>query len=130
MIDKGSLRSTIFRHLDGLVTAPVAYSLHKRGVLSFLLDKKEATLDELTSHFKANEGYLNVGLRVLCSQGFLHYHINNATDEIKFTITEKSEIAFSLFHLYEDVVDLLQFSMQFHTRLFDEAPFERLRVIF
>ncbi|SEA96272.1 hypothetical protein SAMN05443667_11385 [Flavobacterium gillisiae] len=130
MIDKVSLRSTIFRHLDGLVTAPVAYSLHKKGVLSFLLDKKEATLDELTSHFTANEGYLNVGLRVLCSQGFLHYHINNTTDEIKFTITEKSEMAFSLFHLYEDVVDLLQFSMQFHPRLFEEAPFERLRVIF
>jgi SAM-dependent methyltransferase len=130
MIDKVSLRSVIFRHLDGLVTAPVAYALHKKGVLSFILDKKEVTLDELTSHFKANEGYLNVGLRVLCSQGFLNYHINNATDEIKFTVTDKSETAFSFFHLYEDVVDLLQFSMQFHARLFEEAPFERLRIIF
>lgn len=130
MIDKVSLRSTIFRHLDGLVTAPVAYSLHKKGVLSYILEKKEVALHELTSHFKANEGYLNVGLRVLCSQGFLHYHINSATDEIKFEVSDKSEIAFSLFHLYEDVVDLLQFSMQFHPRLFEEAPFERLRVIF
>lgn len=52
------------------------------------------------------------------------------TDEIKFGLTEKSEIAFSLFHLYEDVVELLQFSMQFHPRLFEEAPFERLKVIF
>lgn len=130
MIDKVSLRSSIFRHLDGLVTAPVAYALHKKGVLSFILDKKECTLSELTSQFEANEGYLNVGLRVLCSQGFLKYYINNGTDEIKFGLTEKSEVAFSLFHLYEDVVDLLHFSMQFHPRLFEEAPFELLKGIF
>jgi hypothetical protein len=130
MIDKVFLRSTIFRHLDGLVTAPVAYALHKKGVLSHILDKKEVTLQELNSYFNANEGYLNVGLRVLCSQGFLNYHIDSTTNEIKFTVTSKSEIAFSLFYLYEDVVDLLGFSMQFHPRLFEEAPFERLRVIF
>jgi len=130
MIDKASLRSTIFRHLDGLVTAPVAYSLHKKGVLTFILDRKEASLKEITTHFSANEGYLNVGLRVLCSQGFLQYHINNATDEIKFTITEKSEMAFLLFHLYEDIVDLVKFSTQFHPRFIEEAPFERLRMIF
>ena len=130
MIDKISLRSLIFRHLDGLVTAPVAYSLYKKEVLSFLMDKKEASLNELAIRFSANEGYLNVGLRILCSQGFLKYHINTATDEIKISLTHKSETAFSLFYLYEDVVDLLQFSMQFHPRLFEEAPFERLKVIF
>ncbi|WP_367774023.1 class I SAM-dependent methyltransferase [Flavobacterium sp. WC2421] len=130
MIDKVTLRGSIFRHLDGLVTAPVAYSLHKKGVLAFLMDKKEVSLADLTNHFSANEGYLNIGLRVLCSQGFLKYHINTTTDEIKFSLTDTSEIAFSFFDLYEDVVDLLQFSMQFHPRLFEEAPFERLKVIF
>jgi SAM-dependent methyltransferase len=130
MIDKVALRSTIFRHLDGLVTAPVGYALHKKGVLAFILDKKETTLTELTSVFKANEGYLNVALRVLSSQGFLNYQVNNATEEIKIGITDKSEIAFSLFHLYEDVVELLQFSMQFHPRIFEDAPFEKLSLIF
>ncbi|RTY87257.1 class I SAM-dependent methyltransferase [Flavobacterium sp. GT3R68] len=130
MIDKISLRSSIFRHLDGLVTAPVAFSLQKKGVLEYIVDKKEATLSELGTKFKANEGYLNVGLRVLCSQGFLNYNINNKNGEIRFSVTEKSEIAFSMFHLYEDVVDLLQFSMQFHPRLFEDAPFEKLNVIF
>jgi hypothetical protein len=130
MTDKVSLRSTIFRHLDGLVTAPVAYSLHKKGVLAYILDKKEVTLNEITAQFKANEGYLNVALRVLCSQGFLNHHINNATEEIKFSLTDKSEIAFPMFDLYKDVVDLLQFSMQFHPRLFEDAPFEKLNVIF
>lgn len=130
MIDKSVLRSTIFKHLDGLVTAPVAYSLYEKGVLSYILDKKEVTLTELTTQFKANEGYLNVGLRVLCSQGFLDYRISNESDQIEFCINDKSSIAFSMFDLYEDVVDLLQYSMQFHPRLFEEAPFERLRLIF
>lgn len=128
MTNTVSLRSTIFRHLDGLVTAPVAYSLQKSGLLDYILDKKEVSLSELTTHFKANEGYLNVALRVLCSQGFLNYHINS--DTIKFIINDKSKIAFSHFYLYEDVVDLLQYSMQFHPRLFDEAPFEKLNSIF
>jgi SAM-dependent methyltransferase len=130
MIDNVSLRSTIFKHLDGLVTAPVAFSLYKKGVLAYILDKKELPLSELTDKFKANEGYLNVGLRVLASQGFLDYHINTAADEITISINEKSEIAFSLFPLYKDVVELLQFSMDFHPRLFEEAPFEHLNVIF
>ncbi len=130
MTDKAVLRSTIFRHLDGLVTAPVAFSLQKKGVLDYILDKNSATLAELVSAFNANEGYLNVGLRVLCSQGFLHYNIDKTTDTISFSITEQSATAFSLFPLYEDVVDLLQYSMQFHPRLFEEAPFERLDRIF
>ncbi len=130
MLDKSLLRSTIFRHLDGLATAPVAVALHKKGVLDFILKNKEATLAQLSNHFKANEGYLNVGLRVLASQGFLDYNINNETQEIKITINSKSEIAFSHFYLYDDVIDLLHYSAQFHPRLFEEAPFKKLNVIF
>ena len=85
------LRSTIFRHLDGLATAPVAVALNKKGVLQYLLDKKEATLDELATEFKANKGYLHVGLRILCSQGFLDYHINPENESIKFSLSPKSE---------------------------------------
>lgn len=109
---------------------PVAYALHKKKFCYTYSLKKKVTLLELALHFKANEGYLNVGLRVLCSRGFLKYNIDNAIDEIKFTVTDKSEMPFSLFHLYEDVVELLQFSMRFHPRLFEEAPFERLKIIF
>jgi hypothetical protein len=130
MIDNVSLRSTIFRHLDGLVTAPVAFCLYKKGVLTHILDKKEISLSELTDKFKTNEGYLNVGLRVLASQGFLNYQIDTSTDLITISINEKSEIAFSLFPFYKDAVDLLHYSMDFHPRLFEEAPFERLKSIF
>lgn len=122
------LRSTIFRHLDGLATAPVAVALNKKGVLQYLIDKKVASLEELADKFQTNKGYLHVGLRVLCSQGFLEYHVDG--DTIKFGLSAKSETAFSLFYLYDDVVGLLHFSTQFHPRLFEEEPFRKLDLIF
>ncbi|MEZ0007520.1 SAM-dependent methyltransferase [Flavobacterium sp. 28YEA47A] len=130
MIDKSYLRSSIFRHLDGLAVAPVAVALKNKGVLEYIQENKKASLSELKNQFKANEGYLNVGLRVLCSQGFLDYHIDNAADAISFSINDKTPIAFSMVHLYQDVVDLLQFSTQFHPRIFEDAPFEMLDRIF
>jgi hypothetical protein len=130
MSDKSQLRSSIFRHLDGLAVAPVAIALKNKGVLEFILSKKQIQLAQLTTAFKANEGYLNVGLRILASQGFLDYEVDNSTQEITVLINEKTKIAFSMFYLYDDVVDLLQFSTQFHPRLFEDAPFEKLNLIF
>jgi len=130
MTDKSQLRSSIFKHLDGLAVAPVAIALQNKGVLAFILNKKQVQLADITPVFNANEGYLNVGLRILASQGFLEYEVDNATQEVTISVNEKTEMAFSLFHLYEDVVDLLQFSTQFHPRLFEDAPFEKLNVIF
>jgi hypothetical protein len=130
MTDKSQLRSSIFRHLDGLAVAPVAIALKNHAVLDFILNKEQVQLSELATVFKANEGYLNVGLRILASQGFLDYEVDNKTQEIKVSVNEKTAIAFSLFYLYEDVVDLLQFSIQFHARLFEDVPFEKLSIIF
>jgi SAM-dependent methyltransferase len=130
MINKSELRSSIFRHLDGLAVAPVAIALKNHAILEFILSKKQVQLTQLATTFKANEGYLNVGLRILASQGFLDYQVNNRTQEITISVNEKTQIAFSLFHLYEDVVDLLQFSIEFHRRLFEDVPFEKLNVIF
>ncbi|AWA29942.1 polyketide synthase [Flavobacterium magnum] len=129
MINKNELRSTIFRHLDGLATAPVAVALKKKGITDYLIQHQKATLSELVSTFHANEGYLNVGLRILASQGFLDYHIDNATDTISFSTNSNSASAFSLFHLYEDVVELLHFSSSFHPRIFEEEPFRKLDAI-
>jgi hypothetical protein len=126
MTDKSQLRSKIFTHLDGLVTAPVAVSLHKAGLLNELKAWQRCELSALTSRFNANEGYLNVALRVLASQGFIDYSLNNTTDVVTVSVNEKSKIAFELFHLYEEVVELLQYSMQFHPRLFEDAPFAKL----
>ena len=127
---KRQYRTDLFRHLDGLVTAPTAYTLHKHGVLSHIQEKKSLTLNELSTHFKANEGYLNVALRILASQGWLNYHVDNEEDKVTIKTNAKSDIAFEHIPLYKDVVELLILSGNFHPRLFQKEPFQKLAHIF
>ncbi len=127
--EKRKLRSTIFRHLDGIAIAPTMYALHKKGVLSHLLDQENHSLSELVVAFKANEGYLNVALRLLCSQGWLKQKLNNESDEISYSTTAQSSHAFSLAYLYKDVADLLTFSAKFPKRKFHPEPFQKLKGI-
>lgn len=128
--EKASLREEIFRHLDGIAIAATAYSLHEKGVLTYLLEKEQVSLSELTPTFKANEGYLNVALRLLCSQGWLVQHIDNKTDVISYSINENSKQAFDLVPLYKDVVYLMKFSENYHPRKFELEPFNVLKAIF
>jgi len=128
--EKSRYREEIFRHLDGMVTAPVVWSLHRKGVLDVLLGAGEATLAGLTHRFGANEGYLHVALRVLCSQGWLRQDISPDESDIRFTVTETSAPAFALAPMYEGVAGLLAYSGQFHPRRFEQQPFERLRHLF
>ncbi len=130
MKTKSELRGILFRHLDGIVTVPTAYSLYKKGVLEFILQQKKVSLEELTAKFKANEGYLNVALRVLASQGWLVQHIDNQKDVIVFEVNDKSETAFSLIPLYKDAFELIQFTEKFHPRKFEVEPFELLNKLF
>ncbi|ESU28474.1 hypothetical protein FLJC2902T_18390 [Flavobacterium limnosediminis JC2902] len=130
MTVKPEQRSTIFSHLDGLVTVPVAYSLYQNNVLDTLLTTKTISLKDLTEQFKANEGYLNVALRTLASQGFLDYSVNNATGEITVSINDRSEYAFSLFPLYKDVVALLQNSNLFTSVHIATASIPQLQTVF
>lgn len=128
--DKAALRATIFRHLDGIATAPTAYTLLEKGVLDYLLEHKEADVTELASEFKANEGYLNVALRILCSQGWLDAEVDNVNNRVKYQVNAKSAVAFEHCRLYKDVVTLLRLSGQFHRRKFERAPFTVLENIF
>ncbi len=128
--DKEQYRSIIFRHLDGLATATTAYSLHKKGVLKFLIDNKKASLEELVKTFNANEGYLNVALRVLCSQGWLIQHLDNENDRIAFEINDQSKSAFNLVHLYEEGVNLLSYSVNFPEERIGSDAFLALERIF
>ena len=128
--EQAKLRSTLFRHLDGIVTAPSAYALFQKGIVDYLLTQKEVSLQELAGKFKANEGYLNVALRVLCSQGWLTQQVDNENDKIIYSLSESSEIAFKHFYLYEDVVALLKLSEKYHSRKFEIEPFRFLEKIF
>ena len=84
---KQQFRADLFCHLDGIVTAPTAFALHQKGVLDFLLKIKKTSLQKITETFHANEGYLNVALHTLASQGWLEHEIideNNITSGIKW----------------------------------------------
>lgn len=127
---KSFLRAKLFRHLDGIVISPTAYVLKKQGVTDYLLKNKEGTLKELVKEFNANEGYLNVGLRGLCSQGWLIQNVDNKNDTVSYKINAKSEIAFEYFDLYKDVTDLLQISENYHPRNFESQRFAALEKVY
>ncbi|WP_296384844.1 class I SAM-dependent methyltransferase [Winogradskyella sp.] len=111
--DKSKLRSTIFRHLDGIATSTSTYALHKNNILDYVLTNKKVELKDLVDKFSANEGYLNVALRVLCSQGWLDQQLDNKTNTISYVTNKNSSTAFKLAHLYEDAVNLLKYSDRF-----------------
>lgn len=128
--EQAELRAVLFRHLDGIGTAPTAYALFEKGVLKYLLEEQECSLSQIASHFKANEGYLNVALRIMCSQGWLTQQVDNQGDQVIFATNDKSEKAFGLAELYKDVVGLLKMSENFHPRKFELKPFLELERIF
>lgn len=126
---KKQLRADLFRHLDGIVTAPSAFILHQKGILNFLIQNSNTTLNEISTAFKANEGYLNVALHTLASQGWINYELQK-DDEVVISLNEKSKIAFELIPLYEDVVHLIQLSGKYHRRKFEAEPFRFLESLF
>lgn len=128
--DNNVYRSRLFRHLDGVVTAPVAYALHKKGITIMLLEKGSVSVSDLANSCQANEGYLNVALRILCSQGWLEQQLNNETNEVVYSTNTLSAKAFSLFPHYEKVVSLQKYSHAFHPKRFDAKAFSLLRQVF
>ena len=110
--EKAQLRATIFHHLDGIVTAPTAYTLQQAGILSHLNEHGVSGLTDLAKIFKANEGYLNVALRVLCSQGWLTQTFIGGGEEIQFEMTKEGSVATKYMHLYKEVVAFIPHAIQ------------------
>ena len=75
------MRSSIFKHLDGIALCPTFLSIQKKGLLNELSEEK-ISLSYLTQKFKCNEGYLNVALRLFCCQGWLTQEIHK--DDVYF----------------------------------------------
>jgi len=126
--EKTEFRSTLFRHLDGIATATTAYALHKKGVLDYLLKNDNVSLSNISRKFNANEGYLNVGLRILCSQGWLTQI--HKEDNIYFTTNTNSKRAFELASLFKNGVNLLKHSVQFPEESIGADAFASLDPIF
>ncbi|MBF0597540.1 class I SAM-dependent methyltransferase [Faecalibacter rhinopitheci] len=107
-MDKKFLRSLIFRHLDGIVTAPVLSALAKKGVLQYIVENKKVTLQQLSNQFQTNEGYLNVALRVLASQNMLNYKLDSSNNQVAIEVNKYSERAFTNMDIYQDLFKFLK----------------------
>ena len=83
-------RSRLFFHLDGLALSGVVPVLDMSGVLDEALTTG-GDVDELASLFGANPGYLNVGLRMLCSQGVLDAHFGE--DKVQYLPSNEVDVA-------------------------------------
>ena len=129
-LEKNKYREELFRHLDGIAVAPVAYTLKEKGVLDFLLKKDSYKLSEIATHFHANEGYLNVALRMMASQGWLNYNVDNSKNQIKISKNDISALAFKNCDRFKDVVHFMKVSEEFHPRHFNVEQFSILNRIF
>lgn len=123
-------RELIFRHLDGIVVAPMAFILKDKGVLQKLSEVQKTTLKTLSDECKANEGYLNVALRALASQGFIDYGVDNANKQITVAVNSNSAYAFSQFYLYDDIVHLLFNTDVFTANTITTESISQLKPIF
>ena len=99
--DRLKIRKRIFLHLDGWALIPSIYALHKLNVLSLFLEKNKWSLSDLNTITKTNEGYLNVALRILASQGYLERKIDNDCDEIYLELTTTGAQALELVSHYK-----------------------------
>ncbi|PQB04894.1 class I SAM-dependent methyltransferase [Aureitalea marina] len=127
---KSEYRSELFAHLDGIVVAPVAYALHERKVFDTLIQEQEIVLSDLTRSFGCNEGYLNVGLRMMASQGWLDYHLDNEQNIVRLRKNDRSSLAFEFMGRYKEVVDFMKNSEAFHPRHVEREQYSELNRIF
>ena len=100
-----SVLRTIFLHLDGLVLGPTIDALRRRGLLEFVVQRGQATNQELSQHFAANPGYLDVAFRLFEHQGWVHRHVTD--QEVLYELAEPEWFAKAITELYAEPVSLL-----------------------
>lgn len=118
------LRSRIFIHLDGLVMIPITAALHQAKVLDFFLANPKTSLSEICTKFKANEGYMNIALHAMCSQGLLVQNI--ADDEVLFELTAKGRNYIPYVAEFHRLIPLMEFAVCDKSKLFGEQHFRIL----
>ncbi|MGB1032211.1 MAG: class I SAM-dependent methyltransferase, partial [Flavobacteriales bacterium] len=124
--DKKVLRGELFRHLDGIATAPSAWALYNKGVLQSIEKSGKSKVSDLANEFKANEGYLNVALRILSAQGWLDQEIDNTSHEVTYHTNELTPIAMEYIPRYESAVNFMKYSEEFKKKRFNSEPFAAL----
>ena len=106
--EKNKYRSQLFSHLNGFVITPTAYCLHKFKVCEHILEEQTVCVTDVASKFNANEGYLNIALRLIASQGWLDQNIDNLNNKVLYSCNDKTVQAFNYFHLYNTAVTHLK----------------------
>ena len=76
--------SKLFLHLDGIALIPTILALEEMKILQ---NFKKTNLSKLSKIYNANSAYLNVALRILCSQGFMQCEIAK-NNEVDFWLTK------------------------------------------
>lgn len=120
-------------YLDGIACVPTAFALYENKVFEKLSDMEDHSLNELAKAFQANKGYLNVALRVMCSQGWVSQQYEKDGDEILFCLTSSGKIATQYFHLFEDVVAFIPDAIKMEDYIihgFPASAFIKLRSLF
>lgn len=120
-MDKTIARELIFRHLDGLVCIPVIAGLNKRKVIEYLLQVQQIDLQTLAQHFSANEGYLNVALRVLASQGFLEYQLDQKANTVHLATNTATAFLVANQSIYATAAEFLSNSSQLDAHSISDA---------
>ncbi|CAD7802502.1 hypothetical protein CHRY9390_00938 [Chryseobacterium aquaeductus] len=128
-MDKDILRSEIFKHLDGVVTAPIVVSLLKKDILAFIIARENLSLSELSEEFRANEGYLNVAIRTLASQGFLEYDLDNLNDTVKISSNNKTHLLQKYSLLYLKVIPFLKLSTDIKNQINENSFIEEFTTL-
>ncbi|KQT21819.1 polyketide synthase [Chryseobacterium sp. Leaf404] len=123
-MDKELLRSEIFKHLDGVVTAPIVASLIKKEIISLIIQREKILLNELSEEFGANEGYLNVAVRALASQGFLSYNVDNKNDSITISANNRTPFLQKYSLLYLKVIPFLKLSTDIKNQINENSFIE------
>ena len=78
---KTSIQITAIFTSQRVCYCSTAYCLHKFKVCEYILEEQTVCVTDLASQFNANEGYLNIALRLIASQGWLDQNINNLNNK-------------------------------------------------
>ena len=114
------LRSVLFRHLDGFPIVPTMIALQQHGVLALFESRQTVNLATIVEHTGGNEGYLQVAMRLLCSQGWLVQNVNSRADTVKYTSTNRTRHAFQLANVYKEIAAFLPIAARIDDYLYGD----------
>ena len=117
--EKKKLRNILFRHLDGIAIIPTIHALSTVGIIDFIKKHQKFSFTDISSQFTTNNGYLNIALRLLASQGWLNRKIVIDGEEIDFSLTEKGKSMLQFSNDYSSCAKQLKDLMAFEKHLFN-----------